>query len=152
MSNSYHGHLDTGHVSQRSRDPGTCLMSQSMISADLTTDNRQSIEHSLALIRHHVKVITCHKQRKIFSKQKIFILITVTRKYLTCPQQKYFSSSNTISGPQWCTNIWWSASSSSLWHWQHMSTSCVSSTSWILRLWFNVWGQWQSHLRSRIFQ
>ena len=70
MSNSYHGHLDTGHVSQRSRDPGTCLMSQSMISADLTTDNRQSIEHSLALIRHHVKVITCHKQRKIFSKQK----------------------------------------------------------------------------------
>lgn len=59
MTASYHGHLgDTGPHQQQ---PGTCLMSQSMISdpAQPAHDNRQSIEHSLALIRHHVKVITC---------------------------------------------------------------------------------------------
>ena len=49
MSKSYHG------VHGGSRGVDTCIMSQSMISGD-NTDNR-SIEHSLALIRQHVKVI-----------------------------------------------------------------------------------------------
>ena len=47
MSQSYHGHLDPAPARQQ-----PALMTQSMVGPD----SRQSIEHSLALIRHHVKV------------------------------------------------------------------------------------------------
>ena len=47
MSQSYHGHLDLAPARQQ-----PALMTQSMVGPD----SRQSIEHSLALIRHHVKV------------------------------------------------------------------------------------------------
>ena len=47
MSKSYHG---GGEARLGRRQAGPDLMSQSMIQTD------KSIEHSLALIRHHVKV------------------------------------------------------------------------------------------------
>ena len=49
MSQSYHGHLDPAPARQQ-----PALMTQSMVGPG--PDSRQSIEHSLALIRHHVKV------------------------------------------------------------------------------------------------